>query len=282
VDAVLLALSSAALFGAMTVALRPALARGADAELGAFWTIVPALGVALAFSLGRADWEVGGVWPFLLAGLLGPGCSQLLFTLAVRDAGPSRASVVVGTAPLFAVVIALVFLDEPLVAGVVAGAVLIVAGGVVLVGERARPQHVRWIGLAFALGSCVVFAVRDNLVRWLAIDTSVDPALAATATLTAGGFAVAAYLVTSRRSFALAPLAAFLPAGLLFGLSYVCLFEAYFRGRVTVVSPLVATESLWGVAFSALFLRRHELVGRRLAAGAAFVVAGGILIGVFR
>ena len=29
---------------------------------------------------------------------------------------------------------------------------------------------------------------------------------------------------------------------------YVCLFEAYFRGRVTVVSPLVATESLWGVA----------------------------------
>ena len=71
-------------------------------------------------------------------------------------------------------------------------------------------------------------------------------------------------------------------AGVLFGLSYLCLFEAYYRGRVSVVSPLVATESLWGVALSALLLRRHELVGARLAAGAALVVAGGALIGVFR
>ena len=51
---------------------------------------------------------------------------------------------------------------------------------------------------------------------------------------------------------------------------------------MTVVSPLVATESLWGVGVSALLLRRRELVGLRLAAGAALVVAGGVLIGVFR
>jgi drug/metabolite transporter (DMT)-like permease len=68
----------------------------------------------------------------------------------------------------------------------------------------------------------------------------------------------------------------------LFGLSYVCLFEGYYRGKVSVVSPLVATESLWGVALSALLLRRHELVGPRLLAGAAAVVAGSALIGVFR
>ena len=121
-DAVLLACASAALFGAMTVALRLALARGADAELGALWTITPALGVALAFTVVRGEWELAGVWPFLLAGILGPGLSQLLFTFAVRDAGPSRTSVVVGTAPLFSVSIALVFLDETLVAGVLAGA----------------------------------------------------------------------------------------------------------------------------------------------------------------
>ena len=69
------------------------------------------------------------------------------------------------------------------------------------------------------------------------------------------------------------------PAGLLFGLSYVCLFEAYFRGRVSVVSPLVATESLWGVGLSALLIRQTEGVGRRLVVGALLVVAGGVLIG---
>jgi uncharacterized membrane protein len=67
----------------------------------------------------------------------------------------------------------------------------------------------------------------------------------------------------------------------LFGLSYVLLFEAYYRGRVTVVSPIVATESLWGVALSVLLLRHTELVGRRVLIGAGLIVAGGVLIGVY-
>ena len=74
----------------------------------------------------------------------------------------------------------------------------------------------------------------------------------------------------------------FVPAGLLFGGSYVSLFEAYYRGRVTVVAPLVAIESLAGVALSALLLRRSELVGKRLVVSAALIVAGGALIGAFR
>jgi drug/metabolite transporter (DMT)-like permease len=282
VDAVLLALASAFLFGAMTVALRFALRRAPDAEVGALLTILPALAVTLPFVAVQAI-ELREIWPFLLAGLLGPGLSQLLFTLAVRDAGPSRTSVAVGTAPLFSVVIALIFLDEPLHAGLVLGALLIVVGGFLLVGERARPGHVKRIGLVLALASAVVFAVRDNLVRWLSIDTDVSPALAAAATLGAGGACVAAYVLATRRGrVSLRRLPVFVPAGLLFGLSYICLFEGYYRGRVTVVSPLVATESLWGVGLSALLLRRHELVGLRLLGGAALVVAGGALIGVFR
>ena len=75
---------------------------------------------------------------------------------------------------------------------------------------------------------------------------------------------------------------AFAPAGVLFGLSYVCLFEAYYRGPVTVVSPLVGTESLWGVALAAIVLGRSERIGLRLVAGAILVVAGGALIAVSR
>ena len=280
-DAVVLALVSAALFGAMTVAIRFALARAPDAEAGALWTIAAAFTVTLPFvAAGHVD--LGGVWPFVLAGVLGPGCSQLLFTLAVRDAGPSRTSVTVGTAPLFSVAIALVFLDEPAKAGVIAGAILIVVGGILLVREPGRPEHVKWLGLVFALLATIVFAVRDNLVRHLSLDTDVEPALAAAATLWAGGLTVAAWLLLTRRRIPAAGLTAFVPSGVFFGLSYICLFEAYYRGRVTVVSPLVATESLWGVGLSAIFLRRHELVGPRLVAGAALVVAGGVLIGVFR
>ena len=280
-DAVVLALASAALFGSMTVALRFALARVPDAEDGALLTIVSAFAVTLPFVAAR-EVDLGGTWPFLLAGVLGPGGSQLLFTLAVRDAGPSRTSVTVGTAPLFSVAIALALLDEPAKAGVLLGALLIVVGGILLVREPGRPEHVKWIGLGFALAATVIFAVRDNLVRHLSLDTEVAPALAAASTLLAGGLTVAAWLLVTRRRLPVRGFATFVPAGICFGLSYVCLFEAYYRGRVSVVSPLVATESLWGVGLSALLLRRHELVGSRLLAGAALVVAGGALIGVFR
>jgi drug/metabolite transporter (DMT)-like permease len=282
VDAVLLAVASATLFGAMTVALRPALAREPSAELGALLTVLPALAVALVAALLRFDWQLGGLWPFALAGVLGPGLSQTLFTLGVRDAGPARTSVAVGTAPLFSVAIALVFLDEPAVAGVLAGAVLVVAGGVLLVGERGRPAHVKRIGLVFALASTVVFAVRDNLVRWLSVDADASPELAASLTLATGALTIAAWAMLSRARFSLRALGLFTPAGVLFGLSYVCLFEAYYRGRVTVVSPLVATESLWGVLFSAVFLHRVEVIGLRLALGAGLIVSGAILIGLFR
>ena len=281
-DAVLLALASAALFGAMTVALQPALARGTSAELGALLTVLPAFGVAAAAAALRFEWDLTGLWPFVLAGILGPGLSQTLFTLGVRDAGPARTSVAVGSAPLFSVAIALVFLDEPVVAGVLAGAVLIVGGGLLLVGERERPLHVKRIGLVYAIAATIVFATRDNFIRWLSVDTEASPELAAAVTLGSGSLVIAAWVLLSRRPLSLAPLRYFAPAGILFGLSYVCLFEAYFRGRVTVVSPLVATESLWGVLFSALFLRRVEVIGARLAAGAVLIVAGGILIGVFR
>jgi uncharacterized membrane protein len=62
----------------------------------------------------------------------------------------------------------------------------------------------------------------------------------------------------------------------------VTLFAAFYRGRVSVVSPLVAMESLWGVVLSALVFGRAERVGARLVLGATLVVVGGVLIGIVR
>jgi drug/metabolite transporter (DMT)-like permease len=149
-----------------------------------------------------------------------------------------------------------------------------------------RPADFRRLGVLFALIATVLFAVRDNVLRAFAKDTDVPALVAAPASLLAGLAMIALFLAVRRRgSWARGyrrQLRLFLPAGLFFGLSYAALFEAYYRGRVSVVAPLVATESLWGVLFAALFLRRSELVGRWLVVGAALIVAGGALIGVSR
>jgi drug/metabolite transporter (DMT)-like permease len=287
--AVLLACTSAVLFAAATVAIRLGLGRLSDPALAALVMSVVAFGVAgiaAALSVRGGGAAPDELWPYLLAGFLAPGASQIFFTAAVAAAGPSRVSVVVGTAPLFAVAIALVFLDEPLQAGLAAGALLIVAGGFALVSERVRPADFRAIGAVFALAATVLFATRDNVVRWLTGESGAAPLAAAAASLLGGVLLIAAYrLATAGRPPAGAlgqAFTVFATAGILAGLSYVCLYEAYDRGRVSVVSPLVATESLWGVALSALVFGSKEVVGRRLVAGAVLVVAGGALIGVTR
>jgi drug/metabolite transporter (DMT)-like permease len=290
VDAALIAVGlacvSAILFGAMSVGLRIGLSRHSGVELATISTVLGALVVALVAALAEAPSRgvhAGGAWPFLLAGVLQPGIGQLLVTLAIREAGASRASVVFGVAPLISVTIALLFLGEPASVPLIVGAVLIVAGGVELARERGRPEHLRAIGLLYAFAVTVLFSVRDNVLRWLSRGTDVPPGVAATAAVVGGTVVILAVLGPRLRGrVRLHDALPFLGVGVLFGLSYVSLFEAFYRGRVTVVSPLVATESLWGVGLSVLLIRHTELVGRRLAIGAVLVVAGGVLIGVFR
>ena len=283
--AVGLGVVSAVLFGAMSVGLRIGLTRYPDVELATVATVGGALAVAVVFAVAESPSRgvhAGAAWPFLLAGLMQPGVGQLLVTLAVQEAGASRASVVLGSAPLASVTIALIFLGEPARWPLLVGAVLIVAGGVELARDRSRPAHVRRRGYLFAFVATILFSARDNVTRWLAGSTSVPPGVAAAAAL-AGGLALIVVVLGPRvrGRLAMRPMLPFLGVGVLFGASYVSLFEAYYRGRVTVVSPIVATESLWGVALSLLLIRHSELVGRRVLAGAALIVAGSVLIGVY-
>jgi drug/metabolite transporter (DMT)-like permease len=285
VTAIGLACLSAVLFGAMSVGLRLGLNRYPDAEVATIATVTGALAAALVAVAAEAPsrgLHAAAAWPFLLAGLMQPGVGQLLVTLAVQEAGASRASVVLGSAPLASVTMALIFLGEPVRWPLILGAVVIVGGGVELARDPGRPSHVRRRGYVFAFVATILFSGRDNLTRWLAGSTSVPPAVAAAAALAGGLLLIVVALGPRVRGrIALRPTLPFLGVGVVFGLSYVSLFEAYYRGRVTVVSPIVATESLWGVALSILLLRHTELVGRRVLIGASLVVAGSVLIGVY-
>jgi drug/metabolite transporter (DMT)-like permease len=289
--AVLLALSSAVLFGAMAVALRVALRAHPEPDVGAVASTLVAVVVALFAALvepGTGELaHPRELALFALAGLLAPGVSQIMLILAIRDAGASRTSVVVGCAPLVAATLAIVLLDEPFEGALALGAALIVGAGLLLVGETTRPAGFRVVGIAFACAATILFSTRDVLVRWYSTESALGPEEAAAAALVAGALVMTAYAALARRgalgeALARPALLHFLPAGALFGISYVLAFEAYYRGKVTVVSPLIATESLWAVILSALVLRRSEAVGPRLVLAAVLVVVGGVIIGAHR
>ncbi len=288
-DAVLLGLLAGALFGAMTVAVRAGLLRGGDPALGSVVVSVSAFAVVAGFALPSVladgvDPDV--LWRFAAIGLVVPGVSQILIILAVRYAGPSRSAILVGTAPLGSVLLALALLDEQLRPALIAGTALIVAGGVVLAFDPGRPVGFRMLGVVLALVCAALFAGRDNAVRWVARDVVASPLQATAATLLASSIVSVVYVLAIRRPVT-APLArttarAFLPAGLLLACAYAALVTGFDRGDVSIVAPLNATQSLWGVVFAAAYYGRAEAIGRRTVLASLLVVLGGALIGAFR
>ena len=113
-----------------------------------------------------------------------------------------------------------------------------------------------------------------------------EPLLRTVVSLGAAALVVAVWAHWTRRSSPRADMRKairlFFPAGVALAAAYLCLIVALDRGRVTIVAPLNATQSLWGVIFSAAFLGKREAIGLRLFAAAVVVVAGGVLIGINR
>jgi drug/metabolite transporter (DMT)-like permease len=289
VAAVVFGALSGVLFGALAVMVRRGLHLGADVRVGS--AVIAAVAAAAllpaAIVFAAIDGvDAGDLWPFAVAGALVPGVSQILFVLAVRDAGPSRAAILIGTAPLMSVGIALALLHEPVRPPLLVGTALVVAGGAVLTRERERPEHFRVLGAVFALVCAALFAVRDNVVRWAARDAHPPPLLAAAVSMLAATACLACYLLVSRADLRaqLRPAArAFTPAGVALGAAYGCLFVAFDRGRVSIVAPLNATQSLWAVGLSALLLgRAADVIGRRLVVAAVLIVVGAAFIGAVR
>jgi drug/metabolite transporter (DMT)-like permease len=184
------------------------------------------------------------------------------------------------------ILVALTLLDEPFEPLLVLGTVLIVLGGAALARERARPADFRLLGAGLALVCAALFAGRDNVVRWIAREQHPPPLVAATVSLLGAALVILAYVLVRRRGRLRAQLPRALPdftaAGLALAAGYDTLLAALDRGRVSVVAPLSATQSLWALLFASLVIGRGERIGRRTVLAGLLVVAGGALIGAVR
>src|SRR6185436_16375687 len=150
VEVVLLGALAGMAFGAYTVAIRVAMGQRRDAAAGGAIASIGAFVIVLAV---------------VLIGIGVPGLSQLAFANAVTAAGPSRAAVVIGTAPLLSSALAVIALGEPWRPALAVGTLLVVLGGASLAWERERPAGFAAYGIALAALCAILFAIRDNVVR---------------------------------------------------------------------------------------------------------------------
>ena len=218
---------------------------------------------------------------FIAIGVLVPGVARYLIFKGMERLGAPISSCLTNSGPLFAIAFAIFFLGEHPTATNVLGAVSIV-GGIVALSWKGTAKTWRTRDLAFPLTAALLFAGRDNLVRFAVVQIHSPVAGAAIAATTAWLTMGAMYTMvatkdplppTARRGatyFALSGFANFL--------SYVFTYTALSLERVSIVSPLVNASSLFVLPLAVLFLRDVETLTPRKVGATALVILGVVLI----
>jgi drug/metabolite transporter (DMT)-like permease len=271
------AVLAAALFGTALVTTHTGL-RHMDALSGARISIpvATALFWLLAPMHDLSGWQAQAAVIFAVVGVFFPAAVTLLTFAANRRLGPAVTGTIGGTAPLFAVLGAAFFLDEPLgmreavaTAIIVLGCTLLSSSDGTVAGGRAR--EALWLPWTSAVlrGAAQVLS-KAGLALWP------NPFAAALM-----GYSVSAAVVwgapllgPQRPAFAAnrRGVAWFAVTGVLNGGAVLSMYYALSTGPVYIVSPIVATYPLFTLALSALVLRL-PLRGALLA-GVVLTVAG--------
>jgi uncharacterized membrane protein len=155
--------------------------------------------------------------------------------------------------------------------------------GGVATAVQARPRSTAWgfrPGIAFPVAAAIGYATADLLVK-VGLDEGSDPAYAAPVSIGVGFlvWVLAHAFPQVRRRFRLGGDVGWLVlAGAFMGIAILLLFHALARGDVSLVAPVIGTQPLFVLLFSAILLRHLERRDRRTVAAASMVVVGTILV----
>ena len=218
---------------------------------------------------------------FVAVGVFVPGVARFFIFKGMERLGAPISSCLTNSGPLFAIAIAIVFLGEQPTATNLLGAVSIV-GGIIALSWKGAAKTWRTRDLAFPLSAALLFAARDNLVRFAVVQVRspvVSAAIAATTSLIAMG---AMYLIFVKKQplsqSAKLGVSYFALSGFMNFLSYALTYTALSLERVSIISPLVNASSLFVLPLTLLFLRGVERLTPRKIGATGLVILGVLLI----
>ena len=226
-------------------------------------------------------WNGAGAAVFIALGVFFPVSVTLLAYEANRRLGPTIAGAIGSTAPLFAVLGAVLFLGETLGLRQAGATLAIVAGSVVLVWRRGQAdshaenhpeQQGSWVAwLAAALRALAQVIAKAGLLLW--------PNPYAATLLCYSTSAVVIWLIGARstrpesRIYNRRGVMWFALTGLFNSCAIYALYTALESGALNIVSPIAFSYPLFTLLLNSVILREERL-SPRLVLGVALTVGG--------
>ncbi len=254
-------------------------------------SLVSIAGLTTAWVLGTlASTNMRALGWFALTGMAGHGTGSLIFFSAIERLGVSRATAIHASSPLWGVAFAVIILSEQPGVYVLLGTLGIV-GGVFLLswpgrgggkkgrGEPVRRDYLLPLSSSVCYAAVPVFAklgLAEHEAPYLGFGVAFGSGLLlmlAARRMMPGGGVIRGNMATVRALLVGLPfniIAAFL------------MWTAFVAGMVSSVLPLSRMTPLWVILFSFLFLGKIERVVPKTVVAACLVVAGGVMITLFR
>lgn len=230
---------------------------------------------------GLPDVGRGFLVAAITVGFLMPVLRWLTYT-GIAKIGAARGTALRSTHPLFSALLAVTLLGETAAAPLMTGIVLVVLG-IVLISwrEEQRVSTARWWHGAYSLSAAFTAAVVHNIAR-ASLHSARYPVLFAAIVGAVSLFIFAGYLTVAgaphRPVWDRRAMRPFLAAAVLETLGFLLFNTALSVGPVVIVTPMVATQPMWVLVFTVVFLRSIEMVTLRTVSGSLAVVAGTLAI----
>jgi len=219
---------------------------------------------------------------FMASGTLQPLLARIFLYIGIDRLGVARAMPLRGTGPLFAVAIAVFFLQERPALPVYMGGLFIVAGGwLVLYRKGAANSDWRLLDALYPLLAAFLAAVSQNFRR-AGLLILPNPFVAGAVTTGTSLTIFVIYLWIKRQFPVVIPsresLPYFGPTAFVSAVSQLLVFTSLNLGEVSVMIPLLNTTPLFSLLFSAIFLKDLEKVTLPIVLGALSLLGGALLI----
>ncbi len=238
-----------------------------------FWLMAP-------FLLDGANWSRSAVWIFVLIGLFRPSVSANLAVAGMRYLGPTLASTLSSTSPLFGAALGVLWLGESLTWTTALGTAGIIVA-IVMLTRRSSRAAVTWPlwALGLPVGAAAVRSVGHVLSK-IGLEGIPDPYFAG---LVAFSVSALVMIAVNRIRPGSQPVQWrgggpywFMAAGVVMGISVISLNTALLRGQIVTVVPIVACSPVFTMLLSVLVFRREKLTARTVLA--VFAVVPSVIL----
>ena len=225
---------------------------------------------------------------FVLLGLIQfPGGRFLNYT-GIRLAGVARSTSISGTSPLFAALLAILFLGEQVTSFILSGTLAVAVGLALVVSQRevfssTQSQEVQRsgtgrvaVGLLCAVAAAAVYGTSHTIARYV-VTQAAPASVTAAYTIFFGMLFLFFISVPHLKRDLQAPRSALIMmilAGVCSSFAIFLMYAALARVPVILAASIVASYPLIAMTFTHIFLQHLERVTLRMVLGAILVAVG--------